>query len=113
MSSSFSPLLRTLRSRKFQVASASVPSLYLCASFMSTAKSVPAGSVANSTWPATSYKPSYDKFPYTKADFQRHDLYPDQEFYQQARILTHIGASHRGYLHNSLVLQLTYPSLHR
>ncbi|KAI8943317.1 hypothetical protein NX059_001337 [Plenodomus lindquistii] len=47
-------------------------------------------SIDASAFPATSYKPKYDKWPYSPSDFQRYDENDDAVFYQQARLVTHI-----------------------
>jgi hypothetical protein len=41
-------------------------------------------------FPATSYRPKYDLWPYDSSDFQRHDESDDGIFYQQPRLVTHI-----------------------
>lgn len=41
-------------------------------------------------FPATPYKPRYDKWPYNTHDFQRQDESADGIFYRQPRLVTHI-----------------------
>ncbi|KAF1939256.1 hypothetical protein EJ02DRAFT_457109 [Clathrospora elynae] len=41
-------------------------------------------------FPAKTYRPKYDKWPYKSSDFQRYDEVDDCVFYQQARLVTHI-----------------------
>ncbi|KAF1359855.1 hypothetical protein EJ07DRAFT_118145 [Lizonia empirigonia] len=41
-------------------------------------------------FPATPYKPRYDKWPYSSHDFQRQDKSADGIFYRQPRLVTHI-----------------------
>lgn len=41
-------------------------------------------------FPATSYRPRYDKWPYNASDFQRQDENDDGIFYRQPRLVTHI-----------------------
>lgn len=41
-------------------------------------------------WNARAYTPRHDKWPYTPADFERHDSSPDTVFYQPSRLVTHI-----------------------
>ncbi|KAF2126714.1 hypothetical protein P153DRAFT_296687 [Dothidotthia symphoricarpi CBS 119687] len=43
-----------------------------------------------SAFPATPYKPKYDRWPYDASDFRRYDEDDDGVFYQQARLVTHI-----------------------
>ncbi|KAJ4354957.1 hypothetical protein N0V95_003366 [Ascochyta clinopodiicola] len=41
-------------------------------------------------FPATPYKPRYDKWPYNASDFRRQDENDDGIFYRQPRLVTHI-----------------------
>ncbi|KAF1350935.1 hypothetical protein BDV97DRAFT_294306 [Delphinella strobiligena] len=56
---------------------------------MSTAKSRN-GSTTGSSWAATTFRPQHSEFPYTEADFRRHDPTSDQGFYSTPRFVTHI-----------------------
>jgi SAM-dependent methyltransferase len=47
-------------------------------------------SLDNSSFPATSYKPKYDNWPYNDSDFVRYDENDDGVFYRQPRLVTHI-----------------------
>ncbi|KAF2026465.1 hypothetical protein EK21DRAFT_74161 [Setomelanomma holmii] len=47
-------------------------------------------STSNVFFPATSYKPSYDHWPYDESDFKRYDEEDDTTFYRQSRLVTHI-----------------------
>lgn len=45
---------------------------------------------SSTPFPATPYKPRYDKWPYNSYDFQRQDENDDGIFYRQPRLVTHI-----------------------
>ena len=45
---------------------------------------------SSTPFPATPYKPRYDKWPYNASDFQRQDENDDGIFYRQPRLVTHI-----------------------
>lgn len=45
---------------------------------------------SSTPFPATSYKPRYDNWPYNASDFQRQDENDDGIFYRQPRLVTHI-----------------------
>jgi hypothetical protein len=49
-----------------------------------------AASVGSEPFPAASYTPAYDKWPYDASDFTRYDEDDDGVFYRQARLVTHI-----------------------
>jgi hypothetical protein len=49
-----------------------------------------AASVGSEPFPATSYTPAYDKWPYNPSDFTRYDENDDGVFYRQPRLVTHI-----------------------
>lgn len=51
-----------------------------------SAKQIP----SSTPFPATPYKPRYDKWPYTSYDFKRQDENDDGIFYRQPRLVTHI-----------------------
>lgn len=42
------------------------------------------------SWSARPYEPRHTKWPYTAADFERHDDSPDTTFYKPSRLVTHI-----------------------
>jgi hypothetical protein len=45
---------------------------------------------SSTPFPATSYRPRYDRWPYNASDFQRQDENDDGIFYRQPRLVTHI-----------------------
>jgi hypothetical protein len=45
---------------------------------------------SNVMFPATSYRPKYDRWPYDSSDFKRYDESDDGIFYNQPRLVTHI-----------------------
>ncbi|KAA8621491.1 hypothetical protein PtrSN002B_010993 [Pyrenophora tritici-repentis] len=47
-------------------------------------------SIVGPVYPAVSYKPKYDNWPYNDSDFIRYDENDDSLFYQQPRLVTHI-----------------------
>lgn len=89
MSRGYYSILRPLRSRTF-LAGVSVPSLYLCALMSSTKSRNGSTSTTGSSWASTTFQPQQSEFPYTEADFMRHDPTSDEGFYSTPRFVTHI-----------------------
>lgn len=54
---------------------------------MSTSSTTPSKGIP---FPATPYKPKYDRWPYDASDFRRYDEHDDAVFYLQPRLVTHI-----------------------
>lgn len=52
--------------------------------------SLPSSATRAGAFPVKSYKPRYDKWPYSTTDFRRRDESDDRIFYRQARLVTHI-----------------------
>jgi len=44
----------------------------------------------STSWPVRAYEPRHQSWPYTDADFARHDSSADTRFYNEARMVTHI-----------------------
>jgi hypothetical protein len=51
---------------------------------------LPSSAPSSTAFPATPYKPRYDKWPYNTSDFRRQDENDDGIFYRQPRLVTHI-----------------------
>lgn len=81
-----------IRNKRVQLASVSIPLLYLYSS-MSSPKEVSRDFTTSKDWPSTPYQPRYSKFPYTEEDFRRQDSSSDGSFYSSPRFVTHIDDS--------------------
>ncbi|KAJ8119086.1 hypothetical protein OPT61_g46 [Boeremia exigua] len=81
------PLITTqlLQSRTYSLVSKTFPPNFFAESSMSS----PAAK-SPTPFPATPYKPRYEKWPYNAHDFQRQDETDDGLFYRQPRLVTHI-----------------------
>lgn len=55
-----------------------------------TGRSMSTSTITNTTWPVRAYEPRHQSWPYTDADFARHDSSADTRFYNEARLVTHI-----------------------
>ncbi|KAH7037277.1 uncharacterized protein B0I36DRAFT_313670 [Microdochium trichocladiopsis] len=78
-----SPLLRSLKSYRSFLAEVQ-PAVFTS----STTRSM--SSTDTPQWPIQAYEPRHQSWPYTAADFTRHDPSPDKRFYREARLVTHI-----------------------